>query len=487
MSIQSEIEKTTSQILSGLAQRILGASKTIDHGLNIIATLDIIMSKAAYGSTLNGIFPHVAAEGEINVDNFIHPVLARTVEEDRLVPVDLRLSSSTGEQALVISGPNGGGKSMSMKSFGIASILTKLGLPIPVKSECKTKPRVDFFDQVLVNIGDNQNVLDGESTWTSILNTCASIIDTIDRRPVENKECSYLVLLDEFGSAGTDPEACGAVAQAILEELMIRPCKTVVTTHSPRLKALSYENSRIGCAAVLLDEDSSSVFKLPSFRLEYGLIGESYALGAASRTKPSLPETVISRVSELMSNNEGQTEEMTTHKSYIQALTGSMQEQLERTKTSALIAEELVEDSAKCREAMISLASSYDSHLERLCDRLENSFQRLKREGKDELELIGETIAEIKLVKKKIITQQERLAQQGLKILPVDYVLTPGESVVVVSSGELEGMTAKVISGVSTRETPLQQNEVLVKPSSSLHACKDFGEPSFVIDGRFLR
>jgi hypothetical protein len=174
-----------------------------------------------------------------------------------------------------------------------------------------------------------------------------------------------------------------------------------------------------------------------------------------------------------MSDSEGQTEEMRTHKGYIQALTGSMQEQLERTKTAALMAEELVEDSAKCRETMISLAASYDGHLERLCDRLENSFQRLKREGKDELELIGETIAEIKLVKKKIISQQQRLAQKGLKILPVDYVLSPGESVVIVSSGELEGMTAKVISEVSTGEIRLQQNEVLVKPSSSLHAWDD--------------
>jgi MutS domain V len=500
VAIQAEIETTTHDIVAGLAQRILGASRSIDDGLDIVATLDTILSRAAYGMSLNGVFPTVQKKekggGEIHVDNFVHPVLAGAMGADAVIPIDLRLSTTDHhrqspleqEQALIISGPNGGGKSLSMKSFGVVSVLTKLGIPIPVSENKKSqKARVDFFDHILVNIGDNQNVLDGESTWTSILNKCASIIETMNDNNNNNNEqssTSSLVLLDEFGSAGTDPEACGAVAQAILEEMMTKPCKIVVTTHSPRLKALSFEHPNFGCAAVLLqgnhDDDnnnSSDEYRLPSFRLEYGIIGESYALGAASRTRPALPSSVLSRASELMSVQDGETEEKSTHKRYIQALTSSMELQLERTTQAALANEELQESLTKCRNAMIALAESYGNHLDRQLERLQDTFQKLKQQQgtTNELELVGETIAELKLVKKKIITQQERLAQQGLKVLPVDYKLSPGESVVILSNGEWEGMTAEVVTDVSTPNNPLllKANEVLVRPSTMLHAWDD--------------
>jgi MutS domain V len=497
VAVQAEIETTTHDIVAGLAQRILGASRSIDDGLDIVATLDTILSRAAYGMSLNGVFPTVQEKGAIHVDNFVHPVLAGAMGADAVIPIDLRLSTTDHqrqspleqEQALIISGPNGGGKSLSMKSFGVVSVLTKLGIPIPVSENKKSQQtaRVDFFDHILVNIGDNQNVLDGESTWTSILNKCASIIETMnDNNNNNNNEqsSSSLVLLDEFGSAGTDPEACGAVAQAILEEMMTKPCKIVVTTHSPRLKALSFEHPNFGCAAVLLqrnhDDDnnnnSSDEYQLPSFRLEYGIIGESYALGAASRTRPALPSSVLSRASKLMSVQDGETEEKSTHKRYIQALTSSMELQLERTTHAALANEELQESLTKCRNAMIALAESYGNHLDRQLEKLQDTFQKLKQQqGSNELELVGETIAELKLVKKKIITQQERLAQQGLKVLPVDYKLSPGESVVILSNGEWEGMTAEVVTDVSTPNNPLllKANEVLVRPSTMLHAWDD--------------
>lgn len=470
VAIQSEMETVSSQIVAGLAQRVLGVSTAIDRGLDIVAQLDTILSRAAYGISLNAAFPLVEENGEICVEQFVHPVLAGTVGADLVVPVDLRLSSESGEQALIISGPNGGGKSISMKSFGIVSALSKLAIPIPV-SENSERPQVDYFDQLLVNIGDNQNVLDGESTWTSILNSCASIIDTLEN----HREKSSLVLLDEFGSAGTDPEACGAVAQAILEEMMTKSCKIIVTTHSPRLKALSFDQSQIGCAAVLLEERSfkEDAFQLPSFRLEYGIIGESYALGAASRTRPSLPSSVIARASELMSVHDGETEESSTHKNYIQALTSSMEVQLERTRQAADESEQLQENLEKCRGAMIALTGSYNSHLERQLEKLDDTFRKLKIEGANNLDLVGETIAELKIIKKKIMNQQERLAQQGLRVLPIDYTLTPGESVVILSNGEWEGMTANVVSDVSTTDTKLNSNEVLVRPSSSLHAWDD--------------
>eukprot|EP00536_Pseudo-nitzschia_multiseries_P015554 jgi/Psemu1/69549/estExt_Genemark1.C_9080019 len=471
VAIRDEIEVTTIQIISSLAQKVVSASKSLDHGLQIAARLDVIMAKAAYALSLNGVVPLVKTQGQISIENFLHPVLLRSmVDTDRVVPIDLRLSSDSGERALVISGPNGGGKTLSMKSFGLVSILTKLGIPIPVK-EGSERPRIDYFDEIFVVVGDQQSVLDGESTWTSILNSCASMIQAIDEQQNEGNRPSHLVLLDELGT-GTDPESGGAVAQAVLEELIAKSCRVVVTTHLPRLKALSYNDDNIGCAAVLLDYSDQSTFRRPSFNLEYGLIGESHALGAASRCVPSLPESVLSRASDLLDDID-EDEKDGTHKSYIQALTRSMEEQLERSRAATMSLENDASDSTQCRQAMVSLARSYECHLDRRLESLESAFQKLKSKELSEYELVGETLSELKIVRKKIISQEEQLAAKGLQVLPLNYVLSPGESVVIISQGEWEGMTAKVVSDGSNGDSSLGPNQVLVQPSFSLHAWDD--------------
>jgi hypothetical protein len=473
---QNEIETTTEEILAGLAQRILNVAVYIEKALCVVGQLDVVMAKAAYGMSLNGVIPLVESDGKIEVEGFVHPILARTVQMERVVPVDLYLSSEKGQRALVISGANGGGKTLSMKSFGLASILTKLGLPIPLDKGAK-RPRIDFFDEILVNVGDRQSVLDGESTWTSMLNSCASILNTMNSRLMEEGNVNFLVLLDELGS-GTDPEAGGAVAQAILEELLTKPCKIVVTTHSPRLRSMSYNSPDFSCATVLLDNDSSSVFKSPSFVLEYGIIGESHALGAASRSIPSLPPSVLSRASQLMSE-VSETNGQGIQEDYILALTKSMEEQRKRAKDATAIAETLVDDAAKCRRAMITLADSYDKHLERQCDKLEDFFQQLQADGNSDLELVGATLSELRMVKKKIASQRTLLQERGLKILPISYVLTPGESVVIVAPGEWEGMTGKVVKAHEI-DRMIGQTEVLVVPSNTIHAWDDTCVPNLV-------
>jgi len=296
------------------------------------------------------------------------------------------------------------------------------------------------------------------------------MIQKITDQREEGSTPSHLVLLDELGT-GTDPESGGAVAQAILEELIANSCKVVVTTHLPRLKALSYNDAHIGCAAVLLDYSDSSTFRRPSFKLEYGLIGDSHALNAASRCAPSLPDSVLSRASHLL-NDSGMAEENTTQSSYIQALTSSMEEQLERSRIATALVQDDAIDSAKCRQAMVSMARAYTCHLDRKLDQLEATFQKLKSKGKSEYELVGETLSELKAVKRRIETHEEKLASKGLKVLPLNHVLSPGESVVIMSN-VCEGMTATVVVDGSSGDGSLAPNQVLVKPSFSSYALDD--------------
>jgi dsDNA-specific endonuclease/ATPase MutS2 len=488
LSIQEEIEEVEFQIRMGLAQSILGRSDILDHGLDCIARLDTLFARAAFGVSLNGLVPKISHEGVISVSGFLHPILAtndgfsldaNAGETGEVVPVDLELCSEAGKRALIISGPNGGGKTLSMKSFGVVSIMARLGIPIPLSESSQQRPRVDYFDDILVDVGDQQNVLGGESTWTAKLNSWASIISKLGNmnRPSNSSDqptpSSSLVLLDELGS-GTDPEAGGAVAQAILEELMAFPtCHVVATTHSPRLKSLSYQSSQFNCATMLLDGNDANGSRRPNFRLAYGLIGESHAMVAASRCSPALPESVLSRASELMIEGSNDDEDSLGSKSsYISALTSSMEELVERATRERQATEQDAKASAQCRNAMLILATSYENHLARLEQRVENCYAKLTQQTDDDLELVGETLSELRVVIKQVQSQQELLREKGLKLIPSSYNLQPGESVVVLAQGQWEGATVKVVE-TSESDDRLSPTEILVKPSTSLLSWDD--------------
>lgn len=475
LELQEEITTVETQIRVGMAQLILSVTNVIDVGLDAIARLDVVFAMAAFGSKFNGVIPKIMDEGTIDMDGFVHPVLAANDgysasamqgQSGHVTPVDLKLSNERGTRALLISGPNGGGKTLSMKSFGLVCILTKLGIPIPTVAGA-ARPRVDFFDDILINVGDKQNLIQGESTWTSLLNSCSRMIETVRN----NAGSSYLVLLDELGS-GTDPEAGGAIAQAILEEFIsIQGCQLVATTHSPRLKTLSYESDDFSCACVLLEAAEDSKYKKPTFRLEYGIIGESYALGAASRCTPRLPDTIFSRASQLLSQNEG--DDGRIRGDYMQALLGSMEEQIVRAKEERERIEEMAHDLQLCRKAMISLASSYETHLQRLEMRLDDCYLKLRDdENKKDLEVIGETLAELKVTKKRIKSQKELLEEKGLKPLPLSHLLSVGESLVIIGSDDWDFVTVEVVAD-STTDHSLSRTEVMVRAATSFTAWDD--------------
>jgi DNA mismatch repair protein MutS2 len=473
IEIQAEIDIVESQIRTGLAETILKVCTIVDEGMTILSQLDVVFAKAAFGVRTNGVIPRVSDDGRLSVKGFIHPLLCAgnsLLPLEEAVPIDLSLSPEDGGRALIISGPNGGGKTLVLKSFGVVSTFGKLGLPIPLERDSSNKPRVDFFEAVLVNIGDQQSVVEGESTWTGMLNSCASIVDTVSQGAIDE---NFLVLLDELGS-GTDPEAGGAIAQAILEQMMShQSCYVVATTHSPRLKALSYKSPKIGCATVLLKGGTSNDgYKLPSFQLQYGVIGESYAMGAASRCIPALPEYVLSRASQLMAESLSEVEGTGGGNGYFRVLTESMEKQVQRATDERLAMEQSARDSLKCRSAMISLASSYVQHLSRLEHRLESYFQQLKNEGTENADLVGETISELRVVQRQILGQKDGLKERGLKLLPTSYDLQVGESIVIIAEGELDGSTVKVVAD-STTDPALAPNEVLVQPSSSFFGWED--------------
>jgi MutS domain V len=392
--LEDELEEREQAIQRGLSIAIFKCRKVIDDALLRVARLDVIFAKAAFGLLYPAaIFPDIqqsSSSSVIYVPQFLHPLLPR----NEAVPIQLRLGlyrsqeEAIGPRALILSGSNGGGKTLTMKSFGVVSILVKLGIPIPTIGEdnkhgypsvsastasettgMPRRPRVDFFSNVIAVVGDRQNVMKGQSTFMAQLATYSGIIKEVAADRAASQ--TTLVLLDELGS-GTEANAGGAIAQAILEKLLECPsCHVVATTHSLRLKTLSFENENYDCAAatILQERQQSSSLSVQDdfaattartttrFHLQYGVIGESYALDAASRcTTPPLPEEVLSRAAALMASSATSsldTTPSTDDLDYVRALTASLERQLEMVQESREMAESIAQDTAKCQSGHV--------------------------------------------------------------------------------------------------------------------------------------
>ena len=486
--LRDEIQTKEKNIRLGLANIIYEVRCEIDDSLDILSQIDVAFAKAAFGLrmmegttlalkrgaiSIPSSDPRLISKGAIRVKNFLHPLLhmpstsnQTNVHVDVPVPIDLILGGCSKEdrvpiKALIISGPNGGGKTLAMKSFGLVCVLSKVGIPIPGNAT------IDFFDEILTVVGDQQNVERGESTFTAQLKRYSTFIDRIHLRP----DSSFLVLMDELGG-GTEENAGGAIGQAILEAMIAtNNCRVVATTHSPRLKALSFHSQEIACAAVLLrntncnDIDSTRhgdhSFQNPSYILQYGCIGESRSMNAAERCNPPLPKTVLERAAELLddtnrvnaevTNSAPSTTRTSDNGSYMRGLTGSLERQLQLAEDAARVAQARENDSAMIQRAMVSLAAAYDNHLAKLEHRVEHCYlelQRMRKEGDNNPMLIlGDTLAEMRLVRAQVKSEEDLLLEKGLKRMRDDYVPEIGDKVVVVDeNSEWSGASGVVTS-----------------------------------------
>ena len=223
--------------------------------------LDLRKATAILGRNWDAVIPQVEQAGVVGLRDMRHPLL---IDKTKVIGNDFVLSAA--QPAIVFSGPNAGGKTIALKSIGVAAWMVKLGMPIPARYA-----RVDFFDRILADVGDAQAVQEGLSSFSAHLLLMNTIMEAADD--------STLILLDEIGM-GTDPAQGAALAQAILEQVLVQGSKVVVTTHFTRLKAFASTDSRCAIAAMHI------VQGIPTHKLQWGEVGESEAL-ALSRTCPA--------------------------------------------------------------------------------------------------------------------------------------------------------------------------------------------------------
>ena len=245
-----------------------------------IGMIDFIRAKALVALDMRAGLPVISQENTMHLRKARHPLLERTLNRENKEIVPLTLSLDSKKHILLISGPNAGGKSVCLKTVGLLQYMFQWGMLIPTSEISEMM----IFDNIFIDIGDNQSIENDLSTYSSHLATMKNMLDSA----TENS----LVLIDEFGS-GTEPTAGGAIAEAILKELEERGVYGVITTHYTNLKLCANSSSGIVNGAMQFDVKNIK----PLFVLEVGLPGNSFAFEIAR--KMGLPERIVQNAEEL--------------------------------------------------------------------------------------------------------------------------------------------------------------------------------------------
>ncbi|HEY3495892.1 MAG TPA: Smr/MutS family protein [Polyangiaceae bacterium] len=358
------VEREEERVFQLLGAKVVAQVEAVRRAFDAAVEADRLSALALFARKTRGEVLEPRADHALELRDVRHPLLV-----DAGIPVvanDVRVEAG---RALVISGPNAGGKSVTLKCLGLAAWMVRAGIPVPAAPES----RVGFFDEVLADIGDEQSIERSLSTFSAHVRRLAAI--------VERARPGTLVLLDEVAS-GTDPEEGAALAAAVLEALTERGAAAAVTTHYERLKELAAGDGPLENASVGFDFERME----PTFRLALGVPGPSSALAVAARF--GLEARVLARAHELLPNRARDREEA-VHKLERErvalereraelrgelALATALREDLEEQKRRAL-AEADAELGREARELSVLVRNARGE--------IQKARQRLKEPGLD--------------------------------------------------------------------------------------------------------
>lgn len=255
-----EIER----ILKELTKVIGQSAGQLKVSLEALAEIDSIFARAKYSLEIIGEFPGIENSKPLYLSEARHPLLLKKLGRQNTVPLSFELNDIN---VVVITGPNAGGKTVVLKTIGLLNLMLQAGIHVPVNSESN----FHIFDNILIDIGDQQSIEDDLSTFSSHLKNLTHIINSSDSKT--------LILLDEIGT-GTEPAEGSALAASILDELQKKGSLVFATTHHGSLKVFAFNQKRMQNAA--MEFDHSNLF--PTYRFHLGIPGSSYAFEIAKRS-----------------------------------------------------------------------------------------------------------------------------------------------------------------------------------------------------------
>ncbi|WP_334328990.1 endonuclease MutS2 [Companilactobacillus sp. HBUAS59699] len=264
------------RILNQLSDLVRPEIDDIVKNNEVLGEFDLVNAKAKYANEIKGTEPLISEDHVVDLREAKHPL----IDPERVVANDIEIGDDY--KTMLITGPNTGGKTITMKTLGLIQAMAQAGLFIPAHEESK----IAVFDEIFVDIGDEQSIEQNLSTFSSHMDNIINIMHKVSDRS--------LVLIDELG-AGTDPQEGAAIAIAILEKLSKSDCVIMATTHYPELKVYAYNTTDTINASMEFDEKSLK----PTYRLMIGIPGSSNAFNIASRL--GMDRDVVDRGQSLMS------------------------------------------------------------------------------------------------------------------------------------------------------------------------------------------
>lgn len=271
---EEEQKKEVDRILRKLTSEIAEFHPQLSDYQEYLYNLDITRAKAKFAEKINGVLPKINTHKTLKLIDAYHPLLwlRNTQENKEIFPQTLELSEKN--RIICISGPNAGGKSITLKTLGLLQLMIQSGILVPVHP----RSEMFFFDKLMTDIGDNQSIENHLSTYSSRLKKMSRIVREADE--------NTLLLIDEFGT-GSDPELGGALAEAFLEFFYEKESFAVITTHYTNIKLVVEQLPHAQNAAMLFDEETLE----PMYKLEVGQAGSSFTFEVAE--KNNIPRFII--------------------------------------------------------------------------------------------------------------------------------------------------------------------------------------------------
>ena len=279
--LKLEEQEEIKRILLELTKEVLSYENEILTNNQMLGYLDFVQAKSLYGNDIDGYVATLEKEQQIHLIGAKHPLL----NKDTCIPNSFELNKD--HRIMIITGPNAGGKTVALKTVGLLILMNQCGLPLPTSK----KPILSIFNNIFLDVGDNQSIQDNLSTFSAHITNIAQIVKNIGGKDI--------VLIDELGT-GTSPNEGEALAISVINEILFKNSFGIISSHFEGVKILAMQNDNIINASALFDEEKL----LPTYKIKVGMPGKSYGVDVASRL--GMPVHIIENAKNYLANHQEQ-------------------------------------------------------------------------------------------------------------------------------------------------------------------------------------
>ena len=373
--LEAEERREVIRILTEMAKVIRPHVPQILDSYKLLAQVDMLRAKTELAKLIDGIEPEVGKYPHIDWIGATHPLLRLSLQKQGKKVVPLEITLTRNKRMLIISGPNAGGKSVCLKTVGLVQYMLQCGLSVPMSERSQT----GIFQNILIDIGDEQSIEDDLSTYSSHLTNMKNMMNSANDRT--------LILIDEFGT-GTEPQIGGAIAEAVLKQFCIKRAYGVITTHYQNLKHFADSHEGVVNGAMLYDRHQMQAL----FQLQIGQPGSSFAIEIAR--KIGLPEQVIHDASEIVGSDYIQSDK------YLQDIVRDKRYWESKRQTIHQREKQMEQTIAKYESEISDLAKSRKEVLAKAKERAEELFKESNKKIENVIREIREKQAEKEETKK---------------------------------------------------------------------------------------